>query len=76
MGRTVSARTLAASPLPAAAPPQSTMAAAFGVQSNENRKRDFTRGKASHFILMGIAFTTVFVLVLVGIVRLILSVAA
>ena len=32
----------------------STLAAAFGVQSSKNRQRDFTHGKASHFILMGI----------------------
>jgi hypothetical protein len=52
---------------------QSTLAAAFGVQSSKNRKRDFSRGKASQFILMGIGFTVVFVLVMVGIVTLILS---
>ncbi|NKC00783.1 MAG: DUF2970 domain-containing protein [Pseudomonadales bacterium] len=51
----------------------STLAAAFGVQSSKNRERDFTRGKASQFILMGIGFTVVFVLVMVGIVTLILS---
>ena len=50
----------------------STMAAAFGVQSSKNRKRDFTHGKASHFILMGIGFTAVFVLVMVAIVQLVL----
>ena len=51
----------------------STLAAAFGVQSSANRKRDFTRGKASHFILMGIGFTVIFVLVMVAIVNLVLS---
>ena len=50
----------------------STLAAAFGVQSSANRKRDFTRGTAKQFILMGIAFTVIFVLVMVGIVNLIL----
>lgn len=38
-------------------------AAFFGVQTRKNRERDFTRGKASHFIIIGIAMTIVFVLV-------------
>lgn len=52
---------------------QSTLAAAFGVQSSKKRKRDFTHGKASHFIMMGIGFTAVFVLIMAGLVNLILS---
>ena len=51
----------------------STLAAAFGVQSSKNRERDFTRGKASHFIIMGIGFTALFVLLMVGLVQLVLS---
>lgn len=51
----------------------STLAAAAGVQSSKNRQRDFTRGKASHFIYMGIGFTALFVLVMIGIVTLILK---
>ena len=51
---------------------QSTAAAAFGVQSSRNRKRDFSRGKASHFIIMGIAFTALFALTLYGVVQLVL----
>ncbi|EKT4557532.1 DUF2970 domain-containing protein, partial [Pseudomonas putida] len=31
----------------------SILAAAFGVQSGKNRARDFTHGKASHFIALG-----------------------
>ena len=50
----------------------STLAAAVGVQSSRNRQRDFTRGKASHFIFMGIAFTAIFVLAMIGLVSLIL----
>lgn len=38
-------------------------AAFFGVQSRKNRERDFTRGKASHFVIIGIAMTIAFVLV-------------
>ncbi|WP_372820939.1 DUF2970 domain-containing protein [Pseudomonas parafulva] len=48
----------------------SILAAAFGVQSGKNRARDFTHGKASYFIVMGVMFTLVFILVLVGLVQL------
>jgi hypothetical protein len=51
----------------------STVAAAFGVQSSANRERDFTRGKASQFIVMGIIFTVLFVFAVVMVVRLVLS---
>jgi hypothetical protein len=49
----------------------STLAAAFGVQSSRNRQRDFSRGKASHFIVAGIAFTVLLVLGLILIVNLV-----
>ncbi len=51
----------------------SALMAAIGVQSSENRKRDFARGKPWQFILMGILFTTAFVLLVVGVVNLVLS---
>ena len=51
----------------------SVLAAAFGVQSRKNRERDFTQGKPIHFILLGIGFTAVFVLVMVFVVQLVLS---
>ena len=50
----------------------STLAAAIGVQSSKNRTRDFGRGKASQFIFMGIGFTVVLVLIMVGVVSLVL----
>ncbi len=50
----------------------STVAAAFGVQSSTNRNRDFTKGKAWHFILFGIGFTIVFILAVVTVVRTVL----
>jgi len=50
----------------------STVAAALGVQSSANRKRDFSKGKAIHFIFLGIAFTVVFVLAVIGVVNLVL----
>ena len=54
---------------------QSVLAAAFGVQSGKNRSRDFSRGKPSHFILLGVLFTAIFALVLFALVRLVLHLA-
>ena len=54
---------------------QSVLAAAFGVQSGKNRARDFSRGKPSHFIVLGVLFTGVFVLVLFALVKLVLHLA-
>jgi len=54
----------------------SVLAAAFGVQSSKNRQRDFSRGKPIHFIILGVGFTAVFVLVMIVAVRLILSFVA
>ena len=51
---------------------QSVLSAALGVQSGKNRTRDFSRGKPSHFIILGVLFTVVFVLVIFGIVKLVL----
>ena len=51
---------------------KSTLSAFIGVQSNANRERDFKHGKASHFIAMGLLLGLVFVLTLVGIVRLVM----
>ncbi len=53
----------------------SVMAAAFGVQSQKNRARDFTHGKPSHFVIIGIAFTAILALALLGIVQLVLHFA-
>ena len=54
---------------------QSVLSAAFGVQSGKNSSRDFSRGKPSHFIILGVLFTAVFVLVIFGIVKLVLHLA-
>lgn len=54
----------------------SVLAAALGVQSGKNRTRDFTHGKASHFIALGIVFMLVFVMLLVGLVKLAMYVTA
>lgn len=53
----------------------SVLLGALGVQSSKARERDFTKGKASHFIGLGIAFLVVFVLVILGVVKLILHFA-
>ena len=53
----------------------SVVAAAFGVQSGKNRARDFTHGRPSHFVALGILFTVVFALTLFGIVKLVLLLA-
>ena len=54
---------------------KSVFAAAFGVQSKANRERDFSRGKASHFILIGVGFTAAFVFLMSLFVDFILSLA-
>lgn len=54
---------------------QSVFAAALGVQSGKNRARDFTQGKPAHFILLGVGFTVIFVLVLIALVRLVIHLA-
>jgi hypothetical protein len=51
----------------------SVFAAAFGVQSNKNRERDFTQGKPATYIIVGLVFTILFVLTVYGVVQLILS---
>jgi hypothetical protein len=49
----------------------SVFAASFGVQSRENKARDFNRGKPVHFIIAGLAFTMMFLVTLVTVVNLI-----
>lgn len=53
----------------------SIVASAFGVQTNKNRERDFQQGKFHHFVIGGIIFAIVFVLILVGVVKLVMSAA-
>ena len=55
---------------------QSIMAAAFGVQSSRKRDLDITHGKPSTFILAGLIFVLLFILILVGLVKLILALFA
>ena len=63
---------------PAGKPPLShliktTLAAAIGVQTNKNRQQDFQSSSIIPYILAGILFTTLFILTLVFITKLILK---
>jgi hypothetical protein len=51
----------------------SVLASFFGVQSNEKRERDFTYGKPEHYIVAGLLMTLIFILLIWGIVKLVLS---
>ncbi len=50
----------------------SVIQASFGVQSSENRERDFTKGKLWLFITAALIFTAVFVLTIAGVVSMVL----
>lgn len=47
----------------------STLAAAFGVQSKENKVRDFERGKPHQFIIAGVVFTLLFLAGMIALVN-------
>ncbi len=53
----------------------STMAAMFGVQKNERRIRDFSKGKPHQFIIAGLIAVTIFVLTIILVVQLVLRAA-
>ncbi len=52
---------------------KSVLAAAIGVQSDENRKKDFEQGSLSTYIIAGLIFTVLFVVGLVFLVSTILG---
>lgn len=54
---------------------QSVAAALLGVQSDAARRRDFSRGKPVHFIIIGVVATALFVLAVIGVVQLVLALA-
>jgi Protein of unknown function (DUF2970) len=54
---------------------RSVLAAFLGVQSNRNRERDFIHGKLSHFVVVGLVVTMLFVLLVGGVVSLVLHLA-
>mgnify|MGYP005985109067 CR=1 FL=1 len=51
---------------------KSVAAAFFGVQSNKNRERDFSQGKLSHFIIVGVVGVIIFIAVLIAIVNMVI----
>ncbi len=53
----------------------SLIAGWFGVQTKANRERDFEHGKFSHFIIGGLVFAILFVLFVVGIVKVVMTLA-
>jgi len=53
----------------------SVLSAFFGVQSSANRERDFSSGKLSHFIIIGLMLGLVFILIVVGVVNLVMNMA-
>ncbi len=53
----------------------SVMASMFGVQSNRKREDDFTHGKPSQYVIIGLLVTVVFMLTLWGVVSLVMKVA-
>ena len=53
----------------------SIIAAWFGVQTKSNRERDFEHGKFHHFVVGGIVFAVLFVLFVVGIVKVVMHYA-
>ncbi|MDJ0833874.1 MAG: DUF2970 domain-containing protein [Gammaproteobacteria bacterium] len=53
----------------------SVLSAFLGVQSNANRERDFSKGRLSHFIIIGLLFGLIFILVVVGVVNLVMHLA-
>lgn len=53
----------------------SIIAAWFGVQTRENRERDFEHGKFHHFVIGGIIFAVLFVLLVVVMVKVVMHFA-
>ncbi len=51
----------------------SVAASFFGVQNSKNRERDFSKGKASHFIAIGLVMTVVFIVTVLLAVKLALK---
>jgi hypothetical protein len=53
----------------------SVLAGMFGVQSNRKREQDFTHGKPSQYIIIGLLATAVFMLAIWGVVSLVMKLA-
>jgi len=53
----------------------SVLASMFGVQSNRKREKDFTHGKPSQYIIIGLIVTAVFMLTIWVVVSLVMKLA-
>ena len=53
----------------------SVLASMFGVQSNRKREEDFTHGKPSQYIIIGLIVTVVFMLTIWTVVSLVMKLA-
>jgi len=53
----------------------SVLASMFGVQSNRRREEDFTHGKPSQYVIIGLLVTVMFVLTVWGVVSLVMKLA-
>jgi hypothetical protein len=53
----------------------SVLASMFGVQSSRNREKDFTHGRPSQYIIIGLLMTIIFVLTVWGVVKLVMKLA-
>ncbi len=53
----------------------SVFAAGIGVQSQRNRERDFSRGSAKQFIVVGLIATALFVATIFTVVKIIIAVS-
>ena len=53
----------------------SVLSSFIGVQKDATRERDFKRGRARDFILVGVFLTVVFVLLVWGVVQLVMRLA-
>ena len=51
---------------------KSVASAFIGVQSNKNREKDFTQGKLSHFVIVGIISVIIFISALILVVNLVM----
>ena len=51
----------------------SVLAAGFGVQSKQNRERDFKHGNAASFIAVGVIATILFILTIYAVVKLVIG---
>jgi hypothetical protein len=54
---------------------RSVLAALLGVQKRQNYERDFQHGRPWQYIVLGLIFVSLFILILVTVVRLVMGLA-